>query len=182
MRLTEILSREHRLIEKVLEALDEAATQAESGRAAEPARLAEMLAFLRDFADRCHHGKEEDILFRRLEQHGFGPDHGPVAVMLHEHQIGRGHIREMGEAVPEIGTDAGRLRFVRAAQAYVMLLRGHIQKEDHILFPMADQVLSQEDQQDLTAAYGKLDPAAMGEQAYERFGLVAERLLSRLEA
>jgi hemerythrin-like domain-containing protein len=182
MKLTEILSREHRLIEKVLGALDAAASEAERGQVAEPARLAELLAFLREFADRCHHGKEEDILFRRLGERGLGPEHGPVAVMLYEHELGRSHIRDMGEALPEIGTEAGRLRFARAARAYVTLLTGHIMKEDNILFPMADQVLSEEDQRDLTAAYGQVDPAVMGEQAYERHGLAAERLLSGSEA
>jgi hemerythrin-like domain-containing protein len=177
MKLTEVLGREHRLIERVLELLDSAAADMERGKGPEAGRLAEMLTFLRDFADRCHHGKEEDILFRRLEAHGFGPDHGPVAVMLHEHQLGRSHIRDMTDAMPEVGTEVGGLRFARAARAYVMLLRGHIQKEDHILFPMADQALSDTDQDELAAAYARVDPAQMGEQAYERFAHLADRLL-----
>ena len=80
---------EHRLIEQVLGSLETFASQVEEGLAPERPVLADYGTFLRGFADSCHHGKEEDILFQRMVERGFPRETGPVAVMLYEHEVGR---------------------------------------------------------------------------------------------
>jgi hemerythrin-like domain-containing protein len=143
MKITESLSGEHRVIEQVVRCLLEMATRAgEGGIDAEAARAA--VEFFRTFADRCHHKKEEDVLFPALAERGFGTSVGPVAVMLEEHELGRRHLGRIEAALQmsEAGAPGASEAFASAARAYADLLLQHIAKEDHVLFPMADQLLS----------------------------------------
>jgi hemerythrin-like domain-containing protein len=143
MKLTATLSAEHRVIEQVLRCLLEMASQATvTGRIdLDSARAA--LTFLRTFADQCHHHKEEDVLFPALGRVGFGPDVGPVAVMLSEHQLGRAYIARIERAIQQASpseTEAAT-HFAASVRSYVDLLTQHIAKEDNILFPLAERVL-----------------------------------------
>ena len=99
--------------------------------------------FFREFADRCHHGKEEDLLFPALEAQGFPRDAGPTAVMRMEHEQGRAAVRGMAEslAAAAAGDRAGLEHWLHSARIYIELLRAHIQKEDHCLFGMAEEAL-----------------------------------------
>lgn len=57
-----------------------------------------IIDFLKLFADKCHHGKEEGILFPVLEAAGIQKHDGPIGVMLVEHPAGRGYIKQMQES------------------------------------------------------------------------------------
>jgi hemerythrin-like domain-containing protein len=92
----EVLMNEHRLIERALDSLDAYASEVRMGRPAARDVVGEYAAFFRGFADGCHHGKEEDILFQRMVERGFPREAGPLAVMYHEHEVGRGHVRTLG--------------------------------------------------------------------------------------
>ena len=143
MKLTATLSAEHRVIEQVLRCLLEMASQASvTGKIdLESARAA--LTFLRTFADQCHHHKEEDVLFPALGRVGFGPQAGPVAVMLSEHELGRAYLRRIDGAIQQASPSEAdsAAHFATSVRSYVDLLTQHIAKEDNILFPLADQVL-----------------------------------------
>jgi hemerythrin-like domain-containing protein len=181
MRPTDILSQEHRVIEQVLDCLEKMAHEAvETGRLeAEPARGA--LAFFRTFADSCHHGKEETHLFPAMEARGFSPDCGPTAVMRYEHEKGRAHVRGMAENLDAAAAgDAKALdRFARHARGYVTMLREHIQKEDHCLFSMANQALTDEDQQALLARFHRVEAKEMGAGTHETYLEIANELAER---
>ena len=109
--------------------------------------LLDFIDFLREFADKCHHGKEEGILFPAMVAAGVPDRGGPIGVMMAEHIQGRGYIHSMLEALEEPEDYAG---FEKAGRAYIELLRVHIQKENNVLFPMADKVISA-DQMDVIA-------------------------------
>lgn len=111
--------------------------------------------FIRLFADACHHGKEEDLLFPALEGCGLPHDSGPIAVMLHEHRLGRQAVAVMLDALPEAreGNEQAQNRLVQAGRGYVDLIRNHIGKEDHVLFDMADRMVVGERRTTLCAAY-----------------------------
>ncbi len=181
MKATEILSGEHRVIEQVLSCLEKIAQDCTArGRLdREPAEQA--VEFFRNFADRCHHGKEETCLFPALEACGMPREGGPTGVMLHEHDQGRAHVRGMAEAIPAAasGQQEATARFVRHAQGYVALLREHIQKEDHCLFAMADQTLTAADQQKLLDAFAHVEHEHMGAGVHEKFQHVADELADR---
>ena len=105
--------------------------------------LDECTQFFRLFTGACHHGKEEGILFPELVEQGVQEDEGPIAVMLREHERGRVLVRRMRVALEALkgGVATGAREFDGAARAYIDLIRSHIDKEDHMLFEMADGLL-----------------------------------------
>ena len=144
MDAIETLMNEHRQIERAIDALVAFAAEARRGRSeGEKERLARFVEFIREFADRQHHGKEEDILFAAMVEAGFPRQGGPVAVMLHEHDLGRALVAELARlaGLGTAWTEEERTRLADAAIGYGNLLRAHIHKEDAILYPMAEQRL-----------------------------------------
>ena len=92
MDALDTLMDEHRQIEQVLGSLETFASRLEQG--ADPAPLSDFVDFFRSFADRAHHGKEEEILFALMVARGYSREAGPVAVMLHDHEQGRSLVRQ----------------------------------------------------------------------------------------
>lgn len=140
---TGILREEHALILKVLDVLEvELVDRAEEAR---PARLRRLVDFFRLFADACHHGKEEGLLFEALVEQGFPRDDGPIAVMLQEHEEGRAHVRGMASALDrlESGETDAWTDLLREGRGYLHLLRNHILREDHGMFEMADRSIDE---------------------------------------
>ena len=180
MRTTEILMSEHRVIETVLACLEKMADETERKNALEVADARDVVSFLTTFADKCHHMKEEDRLFPAMERFGMPREAGPTAVMRHEHEMGRAHVRLMDEAVTasERGDAAAAGRFAFEARAFVELLREHIAKEDQILFPMADRMLPAAVQDELLVGFEHAEKD-MGAGTHERFLDVAKRLCAR---
>src|SRR5262245_15379028 len=133
MKATDMLMDEHRVIEQVLDCLEKLADRCASGEKPDSTSALEVFDFFRNFADHCHHGKEEGHLFPLLEARGFSRERGPTGVMLHEHEEGRRLTDAIAAAVER--DEPGE--FARHARAYVRLLRDHIGKEDNCLFPMA---------------------------------------------
>jgi len=97
MLATKLLKKEHRAIEKVLNALDDFALKLEKGEKVNAEVLEKSVDFIRTFADRCHHGKEEDRLFQLMARRGFSKNSGPIAVMLQEHELGRSFVKAMAD-------------------------------------------------------------------------------------
>ncbi|MCX5790223.1 MAG: hemerythrin domain-containing protein [Elusimicrobia bacterium] len=162
MKPTEMLKQDHREIERRLAALSGMCDRMEAGQAVPVAGLEEAVEFIRTFADKRHHGKEEDLLFPALAEAGLPRDAGPVAVMLAEHEMGRQFVRALAAAVSAYkgGDESVTAEIVENARGYISLLTQHIFKEDNILFPMADSVLSPEKQEELTEAFEKAGAGA----------------------
>ncbi len=178
MKPTEILRNEHRVIEQVLNCLEAMLRRGKSAGRLDGESAHEVIAFFRNFADHCHHGKEEDHLFPSLEAQGFPREGGPIGVMLHEHELGRAHLRGMDEHVEAAaaGDAAALAQFVSHAEGYLTVLREHIYKEDHVLFPLAERTLSEEEQQRLLAEFRRVEAEEMGPGTHERYVHVAQEL------
>ncbi len=167
-RPTEVLREEHALILQALDALEAKLGHVAAGEAPDPAYFANAVSFLRTFADQCHHGKEENLLFKTMVDRGFPQRGGPIAVMLSEHEAGRGFIHGMAEAAGRLGQDASAAAaLTENGRGYIQLLRAHIQKENNILFPMADNVLSPEDQAQLGQAFEHFEEEETGDGVHE---------------
>ena len=121
-----------------------------------------VINLIRKFADGLHHAKEENLLFPLLGEKGFSPEHGPVAVMLNEHEQGRLFTKRAFESIQEYKKgNLGELQSVyENMSSYANLLQNHISKENNILFRMADQVFSDEEQQNLLVKFGEVEGSA----------------------
>jgi hemerythrin-like domain-containing protein len=173
-RTTEVLSAEHRVIETVLDALEKLAREAENSALSDWAKA---LDFFRNFADKCHHLKEEKLLFPALEEHGIPREGGPIGMMLAEHEEGRGYVRAMVAALEAAAQDPGARRILRKeATAYIRLLREHITKEDEVLFQMADNVLSAAEQQKLLRDFEEHESREIGVGFHEKYLGIAREL------
>jgi hemerythrin-like domain-containing protein len=181
MKPTDILSQEHRVIEQVLDCLERMADRAATEHTVDESAARQAIDFFRNFADHCHHAKEESHLFPAMEARGFPRDCGPTGVMLREHELGRDYIRAAEEAVGPAasGDEQATRRFVQAARQYIGLLREHIQKEDHCLFSMANQAFSDEDQHRLLEAFQRVEAQQMGLGTHEKFLKIADDLATR---
>jgi hemerythrin-like domain-containing protein len=145
IRATDVLMAEHRIIETVLDAAERMLDRA----TVDPEFFRKTVEFLRDFADACHHAKEEDALFPALESAGVARENGPLGCMVHEHELGRELIAAVSAAIE--GAAAGEPHALATLNTclrrYIVLLRQHILKEDNILFRMADVALGVNGQQ-----------------------------------
>ena len=107
----QVLVHEHSLILQALSAIEERLSALEKGSAPDRAFFEKAVEFLRNFADRCHHGKEENILFAMMvDELDYPRNGGPVAVLTTEHERGREFIREIAEAA------GGKVRSIRSAR------------------------------------------------------------------
>jgi hemerythrin-like domain-containing protein len=183
MTPTEILKHEHQVVLRVLEAAEREIASINKYGTIHVTLIREMADFFRGFVDRCHHTKEEKYLFARMHQQGMPLTSGPLGVMLHDHEQGRARIRAICEALPEEGEPDGgaAAKIADNLSAYVSLLRAHIDREDNVLYPMADRLLSHADQAALTTAFEKVEAEEMGEGVHEKYHEWVHKLI-HLEA
>lgn len=180
MQITDILKHEHRVIEHALNALERAAVKLRKGEISNLSDTNNLLEFFSVFADKCHHAKEEDILFPSLERRGIPRGGGPIGVMLFEHDKGRELRSRMTNVLSTLASDdKGRWVFIRSAEEFIELLRGHILKEDNILFEMAAQVLSPKDDEDLAELF-EAKEREMGEGVHEKYHALIHELEERI--
>jgi hemerythrin-like domain-containing protein len=182
MEATEILKSEHRVIEGVLRALSEAADRVEGEKAIRPSFFLDAADFIKDFADGCHHRKEEGVLFKAMASAGVPVQNGPIGVMLAEHEQGRAFTRAMRQAAEQL--QAGDLstnpQLIRAARGYVDLLQHHIAKEDQILFPMADRAIPLDQHEQVLRDFERVEHTEIGEGVHEKYSALAQALQDEL--
>jgi hemerythrin-like domain-containing protein len=178
MEATRILMDEHRVIERVLGALEAAAARMAAGAPLRAEFFLQAADFIAAFADGCHHRKEEGALFPALEAAGIPRAGGPIGVMLAEHEEGRRITRGMREAAARMqaGEEAAAGEARWKALEYAALLRQHIMKEDHVLFPMADGAIQGREQAALTAEFARLQREETADGVQGKYRALAEAL------
>jgi hemerythrin-like domain-containing protein len=177
MQATQVLRDEHEGILAMLAVVEAAARRLQNGKEIPGDLMTNAVDFFRTFADKCHHGKEETELFPLLEQRGIPKEGGPIGAMLIEHDQGRAFVRAMSDAANRYaqGDASAAPALVQSTLGYVHLLREHIWKENNVLFPMADQALSDTDQEKLHAAFEHIEQTRLGPGVHERYhALIAE--------
>ncbi len=178
MHPTQTLMDEHQTILRVLRCVEELLTN--DTHADEPREtFVSVVDFIRTYADRLHHAKEEDLLFPAMEARGIPAQQGPTAVMRHEHEIGRNFVARMATLTEdEDNFDRAALR--EPALGYVELLRSHIAKEDHILYPMADRLFDEATVAQLAEDYAEAEADRFDEDIHSRYENWAKDLALRL--
>jgi hemerythrin-like domain-containing protein len=181
MEPTTILSNEHRVIEVMLSVLEQLANKALVDKKLEHQSAEEAIDFIRNFADKCHHGKEEAHLFVAMVAKGIPKEGGPIGQMLHEHEQGRAFVRGMVDTLVKADSGDSKViqEFTSNAFGYVELLRAHIYKEDHILFPLASRILSNEDKIQLIEKFEQVESELMGQANHNKYLGIVKKLADK---
>lgn len=179
MSATRVLKDEHRGVERMLTIVEAAARRLEAGNDVPPDLFLNAVDFFRGFTDGCHHAKEEQKLFPAMEKRGVSRESGPIGVMLAEHEMGRTYVRAMAEAGQRYmhGDKSAAVGLVQSGRSYASLLRQHIAKEDGVLFPIADRVLSEAEHEQLFEDFETIEREKTGPGEHERY----HRMLDELE-
>ena len=177
MKATQQLKDEHEGVKIMLNILGKVSSRLETTGILDKGHFEGILEFLKVFVDRCHHGKEEDLLFPALEAAGV-PKDGPIAVMLQEHELGRKYVRAMGEAFSAYtqGSKPSSQNIIQFGRDYIALLNAHIEKENNVLFAMADELLSEAKQDQLFEGFEKIEEERIGAGKHEEFHHLLEKL------
>ena len=178
MTATEQLKAEHKGIKLMLRIIGKMCERLESGGKVEPEHLEQALEFLKVFADKCHHAKEEELLFPELEKLGVPREEGPIGVMLAEHNKARECVKAIGEGISryKAGEKRGAAQIVENGNAYIRLLAAHIDKEDYVLYPVADAKLPRNVQDELLAKFEEVEIKRIGAGKHEQFHKTIEKL------
>lgn len=171
MKATQQLKDEHEGIKLMLNILETLCIDIENGKQLNSEHFEKILDFIKGFADKCHHGKEEDVLFPSLIDHGMSKEGGPIAVMLHEHKLGRDYIKALSSAFVDFkgGNKPAIADIISNSRSYIELLRSHIEKENNVLFMMTDKVLNEEEQSKAFNEFEKLEIEKIGPGKHEEY-------------
>ena len=139
MKVTELLKDEHKFI---LKKIDEAVEKTEHDMNCDVSYWEYFVSFLENYADNYHHAKEEKIYFKWLIANSPGIEHGPIRCMLLEHESGRTLVSEMKLAIEKIkgGETEAWNNLKKNLIDYSNLLRDHINKENNVLYNIADNL------------------------------------------
>jgi hemerythrin-like domain-containing protein len=177
MKATQQLKDEHEGFRIMLGILEKVCEKLETAGSINKEHFDGILEFLQVFVDKCHHGKEEELLFPALVAAGI-PEEGPIAVMLREHEMGRGYVRAMSRSYSAYMTGDRSLskEIIQNGHGYIDLLKSHIEKENNVLFVMADDRLSEKKQEELFEGFEKIEEERIGVGKHEEFHGLIRRL------
>jgi len=177
VKATQQLRDEHEGIKVMLNILEQIYRKMETDGNLNKEHFDGIQEFLKVFVDKCHHGKEEDLLFPALIAAGM-PKDGPIAALLQEHEMGRKYVKAMSYFHAEyVGGDQSSCKTIRQiARAYIPLLRNHIEKENNVLFAMADRSLSESTQGELYDGFERIEEERIGIGRHEEFHGLLKKL------
>lgn len=180
MNYTEQLKEEHKSILLMLEILEKICDSLDAGDSVDIDHLNGIVEFLTIFADKCHHGKEEDLLFPAMEKVGIPNKGGPIGVMLLEHEKGREYITGFRHAVSDYasGKAGSQQAIIENARNYITLLYQHITKEDTVLYPLADANIPLDVQEKLLEQFDVIERERIGIGKHEEFHTLLKQLKS----
>ncbi len=178
MKPTEVLVSEHNAVLLALQILEKIGIGLENKTSEAEKDLDQLIDFFRGFVDRCHHAKEEEVLFPDLQKRGVPREGGPIGVMLAEHDEGRRHVQAMSEALAQRRSgDGDAVRDIRESSAdYRNLLQEHIEKENNVLFPLADRLIPAGDAAKMVEQFEEIERNRVGVGKHEAYHSMLHRL------
>lgn len=170
MKAIEILVKEHDSILKVIEITQKMLNTNDPSKV-NLNHIDSIIDFIKNFADKYHHLKEEDVLFMEMEKHGMPREGGPIGVMLHEHDEGRKYIKQAVEAIKQL--KAGNITAFQGIKDnllnYCTLLTNHIYKENNILYPMAERFLPVDIQTAMSVDFEQANATTVSNEYHDKY-------------
>ena len=155
------LMHEHRLIERMLAVLNKERERMSRDQTPDSQLIEQAVDFFRTYADRCHHGKEEDILFRELKNKNLSPELQTIMEeLIQEHVQGRRMVKELDDANLRLvrNRDVGAIRDMEAAISELLThYPRHIEKEDKRFFFPVMELFSRQEMADMLEEYEEFE-------------------------
>lgn len=177
MKSIRTLEKEHKVILMVVDGAEKQARRIEAENRLDRQRTARMIDFFRNFVSACHHAKEEDHLFARMRERNLPDGSGLIDELQSEHEQGRRLIGDLEQNLGDAEAGEQNLQVLgEILTAYAALVRRHIDKENHILFPLADRLLTREEDQALTQSFERIEEEKIGPGVHEKYHDLAREL------
>ena len=178
MKAIDILHTEHRMIERLLSALETGAWMISVDEPLQPEFFTQTTDFIIGFADCCHHKKEEGVLFKAMSESGDEQGNSMVAAMLHEHELARSYTHALCQAADrmENGDQNAVADVVYHSRHYAALLRNHIAMEDKFVFPLSSQIVPPEQQDEINRMIEKYSQEESANGNKQKFLALIEKL------
>ncbi len=173
----EELKHDHGVIQEVVAGMSAVADLLDSGKEVDPSILGDLVQFLAVFADHCHHSKEEQYLFPLLASKTGATTKRELQRLEQEHRSATQLVRELAKASAAYIENplAMRYRVVALLRKLVDLYPAHIWKEDYLLFPIAQENLSEAEQQNMAAKFEGVE-REVGQDVHAAFEMLAKQL------
>lgn len=151
---------EHRLIMRMIHLIDNQVKKLEIGTIVNQSFIDAAIDFIRTYADRTHHGKEENILFRDLSNKNLSEtDKEMMDELIQEHNVGRDTVAALTKAANEYknGDTSALPSIIRSFKKFVAFYPLHIEKEEKIFFPASTVYFSESEQESMIAEFWEFD-------------------------
>ncbi len=171
------LKHDHCVIQEVVAGMSAVADLLDSGKQVDPSILGDLVQFLAVFADHCHHAKEEQYLFPLLVTKADATTKRELQVLEREHRSAAQLVQELAKASAAYIENplVVKLHVVALLRRLVDLYPAHIWKEDYLLFPIAQQNLSEEEQEDMANRFDDVE-REIGQDVHAAFEMLAKQL------
>ena len=176
---TKIMMEEHQNILRMVRVIRNACYQVMKTGKMNYEDFAQMIDFIRTYADEHHHGKEEKILFEKMQQNlGRMGENLITHGMLVEHDLGRLHIQELEQAIKRVkeGEEESLLDVIADAISYTHLIERHIKKEDELIYPFGEKQLSAEIIKEVEEKTEEFERNAINAKVQEKYLNLLENL------
>ena len=179
MTLTENLISEHKDIIELLGIMNKIADNIESKNVFYTSDIEDIIEFLDFFIDKSHHSKEE-IFYQELSLQEIDRENVPVSVMLYEHVLTRKYMNDIKSCIEncKVGNNFSVELLAESLVNYIRLINNHISKEENIIFPLANKVLSDEKQNELYQKFKEVETEIEVHGFQEHF----QKLLKKLKS
>jgi hemerythrin-like domain-containing protein len=177
---TGVLRKEHELIQKMVNTAKQDAKKIQKSGAVDTERMASFHDFFKNFADRCHHAKEEDELFPVLREHNVDPV--VIDLLIKQHEEGRillAGIEDRLKTPTDEGSKIDAQVLGRYLFEYAQLMDRHIILENEYLWPRVAERLSDLQKDDIAKAFHKMETEDLGEGFHEKYHALAMDLLGK---
>ena len=178
MKATEQLKKDHNAVKITIRVLDKLCKGLEAGEKINIDDLEAIVDFYGIYVDKCHHVKEENMLFAAMQRSLDPSDADRIGALLKDHVSGRNYIRDLTKSVKDYkkGENGAAVSVAQNARHYMTLLIQHMDIEDNVLYPIAEKRLSLEMQEQLLREFDDFELRAIGIEKHEAYHKMIERL------
>lgn len=163
MDAIDLMMEEHKNIKRGLSVIRKMCISVLNGKEVPQDDFKKIINFVRNYADKHHHNKEEEILFKKMMSDiGESLVSAPITGMLTEHDFGRLFIKSLEEALERVkqGDADSRVDVIANAIGYTDLLNRHIDKEDKVIYTFARRSLKEDALKEVNAKCEEVEKGA----------------------